>query len=521
MVKERVAVRYVYGVAAALLLGGSAYSMTGGELAGMQEAQNARPVPALGAPESFADLAARLQPAVVNISTRQQIEVSSRRQNDPFEQFFRRFGVPNPRGQQEEEAEPITRETGSLGSGFVISADGYIVTNNHLIQSRTDSDGVVDEVFVTFPDLTEYEARIIGRDIESDIAVLKIDGRNLPHVNWGESDDVRVGDWIIAIGNPFGFNGTVTAGIVSALQRGVPGAGGLTGPNRYIQTDASINMGNSGGPMFDMAGNVVGVNSALISPNGANVGIGLAIPADQARRVTDALIRGERPQRGYLGVELQPVGEDIAAALGIPKDRGEIVGTVQEGRPADRAGLRQGDVILSIDGVPVDPERNVSYLISNTPVGDTIPVTIIRDGETRTINVEVGQRPSVEEFRAMSAQDDDDDGMAPEDQTPAEGGEALGMAVQPLNDQIRRALRVPSSIEGLVITRVDPGSDAARRGLSRGDVIMSVDRRALTDATQISRAVSAARSAGRDGILLRVYRRGASPEQRYVGIGIE
>ncbi|WP_265564502.1 Do family serine endopeptidase [Sphingomicrobium arenosum] len=519
MAKEMTAVRYVYGIAAAVLLGGSAYSMTGGELAGMQ-AQNApRPVPVLGAPESFADLSARLQPAVVNISTRQQVEVQRRRGVDPFDQFFRRFGVPNPRGQAEEqdEDEPITRETGSLGSGFVISPDGYIVTNNHLIESRDGNGGTVDEVYVTFPDRTEYEARIVGRDADSDLAVLKIEGTNLPYVNWGDSDGVRVGDWVIAIGNPYGLGGTVTAGIVSALHRGITGLGAY---DRYIQTDASINMGNSGGPMFDMAGNVIGINSALISPTGASVGIGLAIPAEAAIPVIESLRRGEAPMRGYLGVSLQPLSEDVADALGLPKERGELVRSIVEGQAAEAAGLRQGDVILTIDGTPVTPDNTVSYLISNTPVGATVPLTIIRDGERRTVNVRVNQRPTREELaRQLGVTDEEDDGMAAEDETPVDGGDALGMTLQPLNDQIREGLRLEEDLEGVIISRVDPGSNAAQRGLQRGEVIMRVNRREVRSLSDVTAAVNAARAAGRDSVLVLV-KRGRQPA-RYVGIELE
>src|SRR5205085_855193 len=274
--KESGTVRYAYGVATALLLGGSAFSIASGPV-GAQVAQNAPSALApRGAPQSFADLAARLQPAVVNISTRQRVAV--RRQNDPFEEFFRRFGAPVPQGgqggQQGQQQGPQTRETGSLGSGFIISPDGYIVTNNHLIQGA-DGTGTVDSVTVILTNRREYPARIIGRDSTSDLALLKIEGKNLPFVNWGDSTSSRVGDWVLAIGNPYGLGGSVTAGIISALHRGITGAGAY---DRYIQTDAAINMGNSDGPMFELAGNVIGVNSALISPTGASVGIGLAIP---------------------------------------------------------------------------------------------------------------------------------------------------------------------------------------------------------------------------------------------------
>src|SRR5206468_3278791 len=243
-------------------------------------------------------------------------------------------------------AQPRTREAGSLGSGFIISPDGYVVTNNHLIQGLTGT-GVVDSVTVITTDRREYVARIVGRDETSDLALLKIEGRNLPFVKRGDSTRARVGDWVLAIGNPYGLGGTVTAGIISALHRGITGVGAY---DRYIQTDASINMGNSGGPMFDMAGNVIGINAALISPTGANVGIGLAIPAELAKPVVDSLRRGQRPHRGYLGIGLQPLDENIAAALGLPKDRGELVRSIQPGEPAARSGIQQGDVILRVNG---------------------------------------------------------------------------------------------------------------------------------------------------------------------------
>src|SRR3990170_2267634 len=293
LAKESRIVRYAYGVTAALLLGGTAFSIAGGPV-GAQVAQNAplALAPRPGAPLSFADLAARLQPAVVNISTKQRVPV--RTQVDPFEEFFRRFGGPGGGGITPPEGggeQPRTREAGSLGSGFIISPDGYVVTNNHLIQGVTGT-GTVDSVTVILTNRKEYTARIIGRDSASDLALLKIEGSNLPYVTFGDSTRTRVGDWVIAIGNPYGLGGTVTAGIVSALHRGITGAGAY---DRYIQTDASINLGNSGGPMFDLNGNVIGINSALISPTGASVGIGLAIPAELAKPVIDALMRGQRP----------------------------------------------------------------------------------------------------------------------------------------------------------------------------------------------------------------------------------
>ena len=509
--------RYAYGVAMALLLGGTAFSVATGQ-AGAQVAQNAPTavVPRAGAPLSFADLAARLQPAVVNISTRQRVPV--RRQTDPFEQFFRQFGGQAPQGQGQGQGQgqesPPTREAGSLGSGFIISPDGYVVTNNHLIQSA-NGQGTVDSVTVILADRKEYPARIIGRDSASDLALLKIEGANLPYVNWGDSTRARVGDWVVAIGNPYGLGGTVTAGIISALHRGGITGGGAY--DRYIQTDASINMGNSGGPMFDMAGNVIGVNSALISPTGASVGIGLAIPAEAARPVIDALRRGQRPQRGYLGVGLQPLEESIADSLGLPKDSGELVRSVVPGGPAATGGLQQGDVIVRVNGQNVTPDETASYIIANTTVGSRVPVEIIRNGRRQTLQVQVGQRPTEEEL-ARQQGGQPDEGQALGEETPVAPGTALGLSMQPLNPQIIRALNLPPAVRGVVITSIQAGSDASEKGLRRGDVIVSVNRQAVTTPAQVLAAVESARRAGRSSVLLLV-QRGQGPEV-FVGLDI-
>jgi serine protease Do len=470
--------------------------------------------PRAGAPMSFADLAARLQPAVVNISTRQRIAV--RTQTDPFEEFFRRFGAPDgqtPQGGQGGGASPRTREAGSLGSGFIVSADGYIVTNNHLIASAS-GDGTVDSVTVIMTNRKEYPARIVGRDTASDLALLKIEATNLPFVNFGDSSRVRVGDWVIAIGNPYGLGGTVTAGIVSALHRGITGVGAY---DRYIQTDASINMGNSGGPMFDLNGNVIGINSALISPTGANVGIGLAIPAELAKPVVDSLRRGQRPQRGYLGVGLQPLDENIAASLGLPKESGEIVRSVVPGEPAARAGLRQGDVIVRVNGQDVTPDQTVSYLIANTTVGARVPLEIIRGGRRDSVTVVVGQRPTEEQLakQAGGADDGSPGGVVA---GPAVGTQALGLTLQPLTPELARRSNLPASARGVIITAVDPASDAAEKGLRAGFLIMSVNQVPVTSPVEVTAAVEAARRAGRKSVLLLV-KSGTAPEA-FVGLDI-
>ena len=515
--KESGKVRYAYGVAMALLLGGTTFSLATGKAAA-QIAQNEPGTSALaprpGAPMSFADLTAKLAPAVVYISTKQRVPVKA--QSDPFEEFFRRFDPTQPQGGANDNsggsAQPRTREAGSLGSGFIISPDGYVVTNNHLIQGLTGT-GTVDSVTVTTTDRHEYPARIIGRDETSDLALLKIDGRNLPFVKWGDSTKARVGDWVIAIGNPYGLGGTVTAGIISALHRGITGVGAY---DRYIQTDAAINMGNSGGPMFDLNGNVIGINSALISPTGASVGIGLAIPAEAAKPVIDALMRGQRPSRGYLGASLQPVDEDLAPSLGIPKDSGEIVRSLVPGAPGAAAGLQQGDVIVKVNGQPVTPDQTVSYLIANSAVGTRIPLEIIRNGRRATVNVTVAQRPTEEALAKLSGGGSTgDDGSAT---PPAAPQRALGLSLTPLTPDLARAASLPANARGVIITAVDPNANAAEQGLQRGDLIVSVNNQPVTTPAQVVAAVDAARKAGRSSVLLLI-QRGSTPAV-FVGVNL-
>jgi serine protease Do len=521
--KETGKVRYAYGVAMALLLGGTAFSLATGR-AGAQVAQNSPgAIAPRGAPQSFADLVAKLQPAVVNISTKQRIPVRS--QSDPFEEFFRRFGGPttpdsgggtsggSSSGGTDQQA-PRTREAGSLGSGFIISPDGYIVTNNHLIQGLTGT-GTVDTVTVTTTDRREYTARIVGRDETSDLALLKIDGRNLPFVQWGDSTRARVGDWVLAIGDPYGVGSTVTAGIISALHRGITGSGAY---DRYIQTDAAINMGNSGGPMFDLNGNVIGINSALISPTGASVGIGLAIPTELAKPVIDSLMRGQRPSRGYLGVGLQPLDdESIAAALGLTKGGGELVRSVVPGGAAARAGIQQGDVIVRVNNQQVTPDQTVSYLVANTPVGQRVPIELVRNGRRMTVYTQVDQRPTEEQLAKIvggttTAPDVTLGGPAVAPQ------KALGLSLATLTPELARAANLPPNAHGVIVTAVDPNSDASDEGLQRGDLIISVNNQLVTSPAQVIAMVDAARKGGRSSVLLLV-KRGTSPEA-FVGVDI-
>ncbi len=499
-------VRYAYSVTSALLVGGAAISLATGYPAGAQVAQNddsqmARVVPRAGAPESFADLTAQLQPAVVNISTRQRIEVATNNGNPfagtPFEGLFNRR-----RGQQQE---PQFREGQSLGSGFIISADGYVVTNNHVVSPS--GRGTVEEITVTMPDGTEYEAELVGTDAQSDLAVLKIARREaFPFVEFGDSAQARPGDWVVAIGNPFGLGGTVTSGIVSAVYRNT-GQGGAY--DRYIQTDAAINRGNSGGPLFDMQGNVIGINNAIFSPSGGSVGIGFAIPAEIAAPIIRQLRDGVEIERGYLGVQIQPVTDDLADSLGIPQNRGEFVQSVQPGEPAESAGIRPGDIVTRINGQDVTPDQTLSFLVANIRPGTTIPVELIRDGETRRLNVTVGKRPSEEELRQQQLFDPDaeeEEAMEPSENAVIE--ERLGLQVLPLTTQIARQLGVSADTEGLVVAGVDQNSDAARKGLRRGDIILTANYRPVTTLEDLENTILEAQRENREAVLLRAQRRG-------------
>jgi serine protease Do len=505
MNKDVKAVRYSYSITSALLLGGAALTLMTGYPAGAQVAQNEKlqigqtaPVP--GAPGSFADLTEALMPAVVNISTRQQVTVA---QQNPFAgtPFADMFGNRGGGGAQ-------TREAQSLGSGFLISADGYVVTNNHVI-NPPGANARLQSVAVTLSDGNEYEATVVGQDEQSDIAVLKINRTQpFPFVRFGDSASTRVGDWVIAIGNPFGLDGTVTAGIVSAVHRSTGNRGAF---DRYLQTDASINQGNSGGPLFDMAGNVIGINNAILSPSGGNVGIGLAIPAEDARPVVQALMRGEEIARGFLGVQIQPVDEDFAEALGIPRNSGEFIQGVQPGEAAEQAGLQSGDVVTNVNGLAITRERSLSYIVANIAPGTRVPVEYIRDGQTRRTTVTVGRRPSNEELSRQQNFGQDGDG-AEDPLKPGPGNglveQVLGVQAISITPQIARQLGGDAGMTGVVITAVDPSADAATKGLARGTVITMANGQPVTTPEQLEAQVRAVQAQGRGAIVLRIRQRG-------------
>jgi serine protease Do len=483
------------------------------------QAQNAVPpavpiMPPGDAPRSFADLTAKLAPAVVNVSTTQKVEVGRMRRmpgqpgGNPLEEFFRRFQ------EQQDGGEPVTREATSLGSGFIIAADGYVVTNNHVISAGQGRDQPVESITVTLSDRREYKARVVGRDPLTDLAVLKIEATNLPFVQFGNSEKIRVGEWAIAIGNPFGLGGTVTAGIVSALHRDI-GSGQY---DRYIQTDASINQGNSGGPLFDLAGNVIGINTAIFSPTGGNVGLGFAIPAELAKPVVDQLKASGTVKRGYMGVAIQRLTSDIAAGLGLPKDTGEIVANVEPNGPAARAGIRQGDVILSVGGRQVDYDNSLSYLVATTPINTTVPIELVRDGKRLRVNATIVQRPAenIVQARAGLPADEDDQTPAADDKAPGiESARAsLGITLQPLTTQLRQQLRLDKDVQGVVIAGISPSSDAASKGLQRGDIIIKIGQKPVASPAEAAAAVDAERKAGKDTVLMLVQRGTTPPTYR-------
>ena len=514
-------VRYAYGLTGALLLAGAAASLTTGYSAGAQVAQNdasemSRVVPRQGAPESFADLTAQLAPAVVNIATRQRIEVAVQQNpfaGTPFEGLF------NQRGRQGNQ--PQTQEAQSLGSGFIVSADGYVVTNNHVISSPTGR-GTVEEITVTMPDGTEYPAKLVGADSSSDLAVLKISApKSLPFVHFGNSAQARVGDWVVAIGNPFGLGGTVTSGIVSAVYRNT-GQGGAY--DRYIQTDAAINRGNSGGPLFDMQGNVIGINNAIFSPSGGSVGIGFAIPAEIAAPIVDQLKAGKDITRGYLGVQIQPVDDDLADSLGIPKNRGEFVQTVQPGEPAEKAGIRPGDIVLSVGGKPITRDQTLSFLVANITPGTRVPVELIRNGQRNTVTATVGKRPTDEALRQQQLFDGNGDdqgsgGGMSEDQPSGMIQDKLGLSVVPLTPQIAAQLGAAAGTQGVAIADVDANSDAARKGLQRGDIVLTANYAPVASPAALEAAVKQAQTEKREALLLRIQRRGQTA--RYIAVRLQ
>ena len=452
---------------------------------------------ARGAPESFADLAEELSPSVVNITTSTTIAGVTDQarpqipEGSPFEDLFRDFFNNGEGGQ----ARP--RRSSALGSGFVVSSDGYIVTNNHVIDKA-------DEIVIEFFDGKELVAKLVGRDPKTDIAVLKVEASEpLPFVGFGDSDIARVGDWVMAIGNPLGQGFSVSAGIISARNRTL-----RSGPyDDFIQTDAAINRGNSGGPLFNMNGEVIGVNTAIISPNGGSIGLGFSMSSRVVGRVVKQLKEYGETRRGWLGVQIQDIDSDMAEALGLDEVSGALVSGVPEGPGAD-AGIQSGDVIISFDGVEVEDTRGLVTAVGNADVGKVVRVIIFRDGKTKTIKVTLGRREAAEKEKLVPVV------KAPE---KIKETEKLGMKLLTINSESRTQLNLPEDLEGVAVLDVSETSDAFEKGLRAGDVIVEAGRTKIADVNDISEIFENAIKAGRKSILLLVLR---GDNSRFVGLSL-
>jgi serine protease Do len=457
------------------------------------------------APASFADLAAELLPGVVNVASSQSLEARAEKglpdlpngpSTSPFEQFFHDFMERNRPGGHGggggDHELPLPKKMQSLGSGFVVDPAGIIVTNNHVI------DGA-DEITITLHDGTSLKGKLIGRDERTDVAVVKVNpDKPLHALKFGDSDAHRVGDWVLAIGNPFGLGGTVTAGIISARGRDIQ-----QGPyDDFIQTDAPINRGNSGGPLFDMDGNVIGINTAIYSPSGGSIGIGFAIPSNLARTVVDQLVKYGHARRGWLGVRIQQVTPDIAESLGLKVPGGAMVAGVNDGGPADKAHIHNGDIILKFNNQDVKEMRNLPRLVAETPIGRNVPVEVWRDGKDETIQATVGEMPEEQEQVAAKTPEQ---APAPEKPTDIAG---LGLKIAPITQDARDKYQLGAELKGVVITQVTPDSAAAQRGLKPGDVIVEVQQEAVSSPADVQDRIDRTRKQNRKSVLMLVQGQG-------------
>ena len=432
-------------------------------------------------PASFAPLAKELTPAVVNISTTKEVEgrespFSQLPEGHPLRRFFDEFMGPQQRQR---------RKMNSLGSGFIIDESGYVVTNHHVVKQATD-------VTVILHNDARLDARIVGSDPKTDLAVLKVDAeRDLTAVSWGDSEAAQVGDWTLAIGNPFGLGGSVTAGIVSARGRDIN-----AGPySRFIQTDTAINRGNSGGPLFNMDGEVIGVNTAILSPSGGSVGVGFALPSQVAQPIVAELRRTGDVVRGWLGVTVQPVTRQLAKGLDLPQDEGAIIGSVADGGPADSAGLKSGDVVVAMDGEAVRDSRALAWRVSQTDPGTDVTFTIYRDGAKRNVSVELGRL-------------DDGGGTARAAAAAEQTAQALGVKLAAPEPQVIEEFGLPRNVEGAVVVGVMRGGPAASRGIRPGDVIARVGQTRVSGPQDVHGYVVKALEQGADGIVALVRRDG-------------
>lgn len=449
---------------------------------------NARPLP-----QSLADLAEQVSGSVVNITTTTTVagNMGPRPivpEGSPLEDFFRDFMDRQRDGQR-------PRRSQALGSGFVISEDGFIVTNNHVIDKA-------DEILIEFFSGGELEAEVIGTDPKTDIALLKVEtDQPLPFVSFGDSDAARVGDWVMAVGNPLGQGFSVSAGIVSARNRALSGT-----YDDYIQTDAAINRGNSGGPLFNMDGEVIGVNTAILSPNGGSIGIGFAMSSAVVTQVVDQLREFGETRRGWLGVRIQDVTADMAEALGLTEAKGAMITDVPEG-PAKEAGMEAGDVIQSFDGIEIADVRELVRQVGNTQVGKAVRVVVFRDGKTQTLLVTLGRREEAENTVPAVAE-----GETKPDR------EILGIRLSRITRQLQESLSLPEGTTGLVVTDIDETSEAYEKGLRAGDLIVEAGQQKLETTADLIARIETAKEAGRKSLLLLVRRDG---DPRFVALSID
>jgi serine protease Do len=462
-----------------------------------------------GAPDSFADMAEKLLPAVVNIATTQKVSDASR--SDPnleelFKKFFDRQNRGNNGGSGNGDnggnsdnggsggGDSAPHEMTSLGSGFIIDPAGYIVTNNHVIEGA-------EEVTVFLQNNTEYKAKLIGHDAKTDLALLKIDSpTSLPTVDWGDSDKARIGDWVLAIGNPFGLGGTVTAGIVSARQRDIN-----AGPyDDFIQTDAPINRGNSGGPMFDMDGKVIGINTAIFSPSGGSDGIAFALPSSLAKGVIAQLRQFGHPRRGWLGARIQSVTPELAQGLKMPKPMGALIAAVTDGGPADKAGIKRGDVVIRFNNQDIGEMRHLPLIVAETPFDTLVPVTVLRQGKEMKFQVKLGELDETAEAKQAGAAENPPAAPKPADKAKA----VLGLSLAEMSKPLRQKFSIADEASGVVVLDVDAKSNASIKGLKPGDVIVEVDQSSVAMPADVEKRVAAAKANGLKVVTLLVYRQG-------------
>jgi serine protease Do len=463
------------------------------------------PALARPAPDSFADLAAKLLPTVVNIATSQTLkapppqDMPSLPPGSPLEDLFKNFMGP-----QANRPQHVT----SLGSGFIIDPSGFIVTNNHVIENA-------DQITVTLDDGTNLPAKLIGRDVKTDLALLKVNPKKpLPATHFGDSDTARIGDWVIAIGDPFGIGSTVTAGIVSARNRDIS-----AGPyDDFIQTDAPINRGNSGGPLFDMDGNVVGINSQIFSPSGGSVGIGFSIPSNLAKDVVGQLRQFGVARRGWIGVAIQGVSDDVAEAMHLSTTQGALVSNVTPDGPAAKAGLAKGDLVTGFDGKPINDSRTLPRIVADTPIGKTVSVDVLRGGRKQSFKVAVAkldEGPPDKPGKAPSAP------VPPKAQSnaaPSSKLSQLGLQLAPLDGAARAKFNLPGNLQGVVVSDVSDGSPAADKNFRPGDVIVEVQNQKVSNPGDVESKINADLKAGRKVELMLVNRGGALT---YVGLRLD